>query len=68
MDIVDALGGITVDNPVAFTASDGSYDMYPAGSVDMDGAMALRFARANVTIYLVEIVIVVKIRCALSLV
>ncbi len=44
VDIVDALGGITVENPVAFTASDGSYT-YPAGNVDMDGAMALRFAR-----------------------
>ena len=44
ISIVDALGGITVENPVAFTASDGTYS-YPAGNVDMDGAMALRFAR-----------------------
>lgn len=44
IDIVDALGGITVDNPVAFNASDGTY-YYEAGSVYMDGAKALRFAR-----------------------
>ena len=44
VDIVNALGGITVENPVAFTASDGSYS-YPAGEVEMDGEMALRFAR-----------------------
>lgn len=44
VDIVNALGGITVDNPVAFTASDGTYS-YPAGQVEMDGEMALRFAR-----------------------
>lgn len=44
VDIVDALGGITVENPVAFTASDGSYS-YPAEEIEMDGAMALRFAR-----------------------
>ncbi|MEF2783486.1 MAG: LCP family protein [Clostridium sp.] len=44
VDIVNALGGITVENPVAFTASDGSYS-YPAEEVEMDGEMALRFAR-----------------------
>lgn len=44
VDIVDALGGITVDNPVAFTASDGTFS-YPAGQVNMGGEMALRFAR-----------------------
>lgn len=44
VEIVDALGGITVDNPVAFTASDGTYS-YAAGSIQMDGAQALRFAR-----------------------
>lgn len=44
IDIVDALGGITVENPVAFTASDGTYS-YAAGNIEMDGAQALRFAR-----------------------
>ncbi len=44
IDIVDALGGVTVDNPVAFTTSDGTYS-YEAGPVYMDGAKALRFAR-----------------------
>ena len=43
-NIVNALGGITVNNPVAFTASDGTYS-YEAGEVYMDGAKALRFAR-----------------------
>ena len=43
-NIVNALGGITVNNPVAFTASDGTYS-YEAGDVYMDGAKALRFAR-----------------------
>ena len=44
VEIVNALGGVTVDNPVAFNASDGTFS-YPAGSVDMNGEMALRFAR-----------------------
>lgn len=44
IDIVDALGGVTVENPVAFQTSDGTY-YYEAGSVYMDGAKALRFAR-----------------------
>lgn len=44
VNIVDALGGITVNNPVPFTASDGSYS-YEAGDIYMDGAKALRFAR-----------------------
>lgn len=43
-NIVNALGGITVNNPVAFTASDGTYS-YEAGDVYVDGAKALRFAR-----------------------
>lgn len=44
VDIVNALGGVTIDNPVSFVASDGTYS-YPAGMVNMDGEMALRFAR-----------------------
>ena len=47
-NIVNALGGITVNNPVAFTASDGTYS-YEAGDVYMDGAKALRLP-ANVII------------------
>lgn len=42
VDIVDALGGITVENPVAF--SSGEYS-YPVGSIDMNGAMALQYSR-----------------------
>lgn len=44
IDIVDALGGITVDNPNSFYVSDENYN-YPAGKINMDGKMALRFAR-----------------------
>ena len=42
VDIVDALGGITVDNPVSFYASPYQFD---AGKIDMNGEEALRFAR-----------------------
>lgn len=42
--IVDAIGGINVDNPVAFTASDNTYS-YAAGNIHLDGKQALRFAR-----------------------
>lgn len=44
IEIVDALGGITVDNPNSFYVSDENYN-YPAGKINMDGKMALRFAR-----------------------
>ncbi|MGN0479242.1 MAG: LCP family protein, partial [Hominenteromicrobium sp.] len=40
--IVDALGGITVDNDVEFSTS--KYD-YPVGQIEMDGKKALAFAR-----------------------
>lgn len=43
-NIVNALGGITVENPRAFTASDGTY-YYPEGYIELNGAEALRFAR-----------------------
>ena len=43
-NIVNALGGITVDNPRAFTASDGTYS-YAAGLIELNGPEALRFAR-----------------------
>lgn len=42
ISVVDALDGITVDNPMAFYA-DPYY--FQAGKINMDGAMALRFAR-----------------------
>lgn len=41
--LVDALGGVTVDNPVAFTAGNGQE--FPQGPVEMDGADALAYAR-----------------------
>ena len=41
--LVDALGGVTVDNPRAFTST-GGID-FPAGQVRMDGEMALAYAR-----------------------
>lgn len=40
--LVDVIGGITVENPVAFKA--GGYS-FPQGNVDMDGAMALAYSR-----------------------
>ena len=40
--LVDVIGGITVENPVAFNA--GGYS-FPQGNVDMDGAMALAYSR-----------------------
>ncbi|MEJ8737316.1 LCP family protein [Erysipelotrichaceae bacterium HCN-30851] len=43
VDIVNALDGITVDNPVAFTSIDGTY--FPEGSIEMDGNMALSYSR-----------------------
>lgn len=43
MDIIDALGGITIENPEAFTSWDGYY--YPAGTLDLNGLYALNFAR-----------------------
>lgn len=42
--IVDALGGITVDSPVAFTTRHGNYKIVK-GSNEMDGAKALGFVR-----------------------
>ncbi|GAA3780033.1 LCP family protein [Micrococcus endophyticus] len=41
--LVDALGGVTVDNPRAFTST-GGVD-FPAGAVHMDGDTALAYAR-----------------------
>ena len=43
VDIVDALGGIIVDNPVEFTSFDGTY--FPAGSIELSGSEALSFSR-----------------------
>lgn len=42
--LIDIIGGITVDNPVAFTTSSGRYD-FPKGNVNMDGAKALAYSR-----------------------
>ncbi len=42
--LIDIIGGITVDNPVAFTSSSGSYD-FPKGPVNMYGAKALAYSR-----------------------
>lgn len=42
-DLVDAVGGITVDVPAAFTAGDGQH--FPAGSQSMTGKQALSYAR-----------------------
>ena len=40
--LVDVIGGITVDNPVSFSSRGYSF---PQGNVNMDGAMALAYSR-----------------------
>lgn len=42
--ITDALGGVTVDNPIAFTSRDPRID-FPQGAVELDGDSALAFVR-----------------------
>lgn len=42
--MVDALGGITVNNPAAFVSYH-TEEYYPAGEIEMDGETALEFAR-----------------------
>jgi LCP family protein required for cell wall assembly len=42
-DVVDALGGVTIDVPEAFTAIDGT--VFPAGEQRMNGTQALSYAR-----------------------
>lgn len=41
--VVDALGGITLDNPVEFTAYNGMY--FPTGEITLNGEEALAFSR-----------------------
>lgn len=43
IDIVDGLGGITIENESEFTSWDGYY--YPAGTLNLDGEYALNYAR-----------------------
>lgn len=43
--IVDAIGGITVDNPVDFTTWAFPHTYYPAGQLELDGENALHYAR-----------------------
>jgi len=42
-EIIDALGGITIENETAFTSHDGYY--FAAGTLKLDGLHALHFAR-----------------------
>lgn len=44
VNMVDALGGITVNNPQEFTSYH-THDYYPAGQINMDGETALEFVR-----------------------
>lgn len=57
-DMVDAVGGVTVDNPVAFSYTTieafheaGRWEMgtFPAGEIQLDGAQALAYTRARYT-------------------
>ncbi|MGP5680257.1 LCP family protein [Glutamicibacter arilaitensis] len=43
-ELSTALGGITVENEIAFTANDTDY-FYPQGSITLEGDRALRFVR-----------------------
>ena len=43
MVIIQALKGVTIDNPYAFTAIDGQY--FPEGTIGLDGAGALMYVR-----------------------
>lgn len=43
-ELSTALGGVTVDNDIPFTANDTDY-FYPAGNIDLEGDRALRFVR-----------------------
>lgn len=44
IELVDILGGIEVENPVAFPTNDGSY-YFEAGTIYLDGDQALAFSR-----------------------
>ena len=41
--LIDAMGGITLDNPRAFTSSSGRY--FPQGVISLDGKQALTYGR-----------------------
>ncbi len=43
-ELSTALGGVTVDNDIAFTANDTDY-YYPTGEITLEGDRALRFVR-----------------------
>lgn len=43
IEIVDAVGGITIENEYEFTSNDGYY--FPAGTLDLDGLYALHYVR-----------------------
>lgn len=49
VDIVDAIGGIEVNNPVAFTESNGVYS-FNSGNISMNGEQALWFSRERYTL------------------
>lgn len=47
-DIVDAIGGISVDNDVAFTSdADNNFFYFPEGPIDLDGEQALSYVRCR---------------------
>lgn len=43
IQIIDALGGITIENPYAFTSYEGHF--FPEGRVNLDGELALQYVR-----------------------
>lgn len=57
-DMVDAVGGVTIDNPVAFAyttsgaqhqAGNWTTGSFPAGEIQLDGSQALAYSRARFT-------------------
>lgn len=42
-DVIDAIGGVTVDNDISFSTADGCY--FPAGEIELDGASGLSYVR-----------------------
>lgn len=43
--IIDAIGGVTVNNPTA--VNDGTFAQFPAGVITLDGDQAIRFCRTR---------------------
>lgn len=43
--VTTALGGVTIDNPIEFTSSNGTAEHFPQGEITLNGTEALSFVR-----------------------